>query len=167
MNDSEPVRHARAAAQRLLAYRPRSEAEVRERLSRRYPPDAVDGALESLKRAGLVDDTAFAQLWTESRVTHRPRSAALIRRELLQKGVHSDTVEAAVDGVDDAENAYRAAARLAERLRDESREVFRRRVWAHLQRRGFGSAAVRSAVSRLWDETRDGASAPPADAGCR
>jgi regulatory protein len=167
MKDSEPDRGARAAAQRLLAYRPRSEAELRKRLSRRYPPSAVDGALESLKRAGLVDDTAFAQLWTESRVTHRPRSAALIRRELLQKGVSSGTVEAAVDGVDDAENAYRAAARLAERLRDESREVFRRRVWAYLQRRGFGYSAVRSAASRLWDETRDGASAPPADAGCR
>ena len=168
MKDSEPDdRQARAAAQRLLASRPRSEAEIRQRLSRRYPPSAVDGALESLKRAGLIDDTAFAHLWTESRVTHRPRSSALIRRELLQKGVSSDTAEAAVDGVDDAENAYRAAARLAERLRDESREAFRRRIWSYLQRRGFGSAAVRSAVSRLWDETRDGASAPPADADCR
>ena len=167
MNDSEPVRHARAAAQRLLAYRPRSEAEVRERLSRRFPPDAVEDALRSLKRAGLLDDTDFARLWTESRVTHRPRSAARIRRELLDKGVSRDTVEAAVDGVDDAENAYRAASRLADRLRGERREIFFRRIWSHLQRRGFGSSAARSAADRLWDETRDDASAHPADVGLR
>ena len=167
MKDSDPERHARAAAQRLLAYRPRSEAEIRERLSRRYPPNAVDDALRSLKRAGLLDDTDFARLWTESRLTHRPRSAARIRRELLDKGVSRDTAETAIDGIDDAENAYRAAARLAERLRGESREAFRRRVWSYLQRRGFGSAAVRSAVSRLWDETRNGASVPRADAGWR
>ncbi len=167
MNDSEPVRHARAAAMRLVSYRPRSEAEVRERLSRRFPPPAVDDALQSLKRAGLLDDVAFARLWTESRLSHRPRAASRIRRELLDKGVSPDTVEAAVDGVDDAENAYRAASRLADRLRGESRETFHRRVWSHLQRRGFGSSAVRSAASRLWDETRDEASAHPADAGLR
>ena len=167
MNDSEPVRHARAAALRLVSYRPRSEAEVRERLSRRFPPPAVDGALQSLKRAGLLDDTDFARLWTESRVSHRPRAASRIRRELLDKGVSPDTVEAALDGVDDAENAYRAASRLAVRLRGESREVFTRRIWAHLQRRGFGSSAVRSAASRLWDEIRDETSAHSTDAGLR
>ncbi len=167
MNDSEPLKHARAAALRLVSYRPRSEAEVRERLSRRFPPSAVDDALQSLKRAGLLDDTDFARMWTESRVTHRPRAASRIRRELLDKGVSPDTVEAAVDGVDDTENAYRAASRLADRLRGERREVFTRRIWAHLQRRGFGSSAVRSAASRLWDETREEASAHPADAGLR
>ena len=154
MNDSEPVRHARAAAQRLLAYRPRSEAEVRSRLSRRFPPCAVDGALDSLKRAGLVDDDAFAQLWTDSRVSHRPRGAALIRRELLAKGVARDTAEAAVEGVDDSENAYRAAQRLADRLSGEDHDTFTRRVWAFLQRRGFGRSAARNAAARLWDDTR-------------
>ena len=154
MNDSEPVKHARAAAQRLLAYRPRSEAEVRTRLSRRFPPCAVDGALDSLKRAGLVDDDAFARLWTDSRVSHRPRSAALIRRELLEKGVSRETAEAATEGVDDAENAYRAGVRLAERLGGEDRDAFNRRVWAFLQRRGFGRSAARNAAERLWDDTR-------------
>lgn len=167
MNDSEPSKRALAAALRLVSYRPRSEAEVRERLSRRFPPSAVDGALRSLKRSGLLDDVAFARLWTESRVTHRPRAASRIRRELLDKGVSPDTVEAAVDGVDDAENAYRAASRLADRLRGESRQTFDRRVWSHLQRRGFGRSAVRSAASRLWEETCNGASAHPADAGLR
>ena len=167
MNDSEPVRHAHAAALRLVSYRPCSEAEVRERLSRRFPPSAVDDALRSLKRSGLLDDVAFARLWTESRVSHRPRAAARIKRELLDKGVSPDTVEAAVDGVDDTENAYRAAFRLADRLRGETRDKFYRRVWSYLQRRGFGGSAARSAASRLWDETRGEAPADSVDAGLR
>ena len=152
MNDSEPVKHARAAAQRLLAYRPRSEAEVRTRLSRRFPPCAVDGALDSLKRAGLVDDDAFARLWTDSRVSHRPRSAALIRRELLEKGVSRETAEAATEGVDDAENAYRAGLRWLPSLAAADYDTFRRRLWGRLERRGFPQSLIRETVARLWEE---------------
>ena len=149
---TEPVRQAHAAAQRLLAYRPRSQAELRSRLSRRFPADAVDAALRSLERAGLVDDHAFARMWTDSRVSHRPRSAALIRRELLAKGVARDTADDAVQDLDDAENAYRAAERYAARLPMHDPDAFTRRVWAYLRRRGFSGSAVRDAASRLWDD---------------
>ena len=59
MTTDQSFRQAQGAALRLLSYRPRSEAELRGRLSRRFPSHTVDGVLRSLKRQSLVDDQAF------------------------------------------------------------------------------------------------------------
>src|SRR4030042_4224 len=56
------------AAIRYLAYRPRSEAEIRERLQRRgYDSACLEITLARLKEQGLVDDTAFARFWKDNR----------------------------------------------------------------------------------------------------
>ena len=56
------------AAIRFLGYRPRSEAEVRQRLRRHgFDSDSINKALARLKEQGLVDDTAFARFWKENR----------------------------------------------------------------------------------------------------
>ena len=57
MNDSEPFQRASAAALRYLSHRPRSEAEVRTRLARRFPPNVVDSVMEELSLRGLTDDS--------------------------------------------------------------------------------------------------------------
>ena len=56
------------AAGHYLSYRPRSEAEVRERLKRRgFDGDSVEAVIAKLKEQGLVDDMAFAQFWKDNR----------------------------------------------------------------------------------------------------
>ena len=63
------------AAFRYLSYRPRSEAELRERLKRRgFEADSMEAVLTRLREQGLVDDLAFAQFWKDNRETFRPRS---------------------------------------------------------------------------------------------
>ena len=94
MKDGEAFKRATSAALRFLSYRARSEAEVRTRLLRRFPLQTVDLVLEDLTRQGLVDDSEFATLWKQSRDAHRPRSAFLIRRELVAKGVAGDVAVA-------------------------------------------------------------------------
>ena len=63
------------AAVHYLGYRPRSEAELRQRLSRRsFDSASIEAVLKLLKEQALVDDVAFAQFWRESRQSFRPRS---------------------------------------------------------------------------------------------
>ena len=50
MNDSDSFERASAAALRLLSHRPRSEAETRTRLRRRFPAHVVERVMESLTR---------------------------------------------------------------------------------------------------------------------
>src|SRR5271157_481574 len=75
-------------AYRFLSYRPRSEAEMKERLRRRgLDGSKIEIIINKLKEQKLLDDTAFAQFWKENRDTFRPRSQRLTRMELKKKGV--------------------------------------------------------------------------------
>jgi regulatory protein len=145
---------ALASAMRLLSYRPRSEAELRQRLARRgAPTDIVDGAISRLRELGLVDDTAFARSWVEGRSRLSPRSRRLLRRELQAKGIGGDAAREALGPLDDEDAALRAGERRAAAMRGLPRPEFRRRLGDLLRRRGFDAETVRRTVERLW---RDG-----------
>ncbi len=141
-----------ATALRYLSSRPRSEREVRRRLERAYDAHAVEHALERLRELALLDDAAFASAWSRSRADHRPRSAAMIRRELQAKGVEREVAQESVEPLDDAENAYRAGLRWLPSLASADYDTFRKRLWGRLQRRGFAPALIRETVARLWAE---------------
>ena len=167
MNDTEPFQRARDAALRFLSYRPRSEAEVKTRLQRRFPSYVVQQVMETLAEQDLLDDATFAKLWRNSRDTLNPRSAAAIKRELVAKGVASETAAAAVADVDDNDSAYRAGLKPARRLDQADFPTFRRRLWGYLQRRGFSHSVTRQTIARLWDERQEKDNQPPDDASAR
>ncbi|MBI2855287.1 MAG: regulatory protein RecX [Chloroflexi bacterium] len=152
MNEADVLEKAVAAGLRFLSYRPRSEAEMRDRLRRRYSDEVVQAAIQRLKEDGLVDDRAFALAWSESRASHRPRSAALVRRELLEKGVPRDIAQEAAVTVDDEVSAYSAGQRAAASLTEADYQTFRRRLWGYLHRRGFSQSIIRRTTRRLWEE---------------
>ena len=145
---------ARDIALRFLAYRPRSEAEVRRRLAKDFPAQVIDPLVEALVRQGLIDDRAFARQWRAGRERRRPRSQRLIRQELLHRGLSAEVIAESLEGFDDEANAYLAAERPARRLaaRGADKEEFRRRMAALLGRRGFGFGAIRQTTRRLWQE---------------
>ena len=152
MSDDRQYQKARDAALRLLTHRPRSESEVSIRLAQRFPEDIVDRVVASLREQSFLNDDEFARLWTESRDNHNPRSAAAIRRELLEKGVSKAIAEEAVADVDDSDGAYRAAVKFSRRLAGAEYESFHHRLWGHLQRRGYNATVSRQTATRLWEE---------------
>jgi regulatory protein len=142
------------AALRFLGARPRSEREIRARLAKhQFAPEMVDGAIERLRRIGLVDDAAFAEYWVEQRQTHRPRGGRLLKQELRAKGIDVETAAAAIPVNDDADDAYRAAQRKAHSLRALDERTFKQRLGGFLQRRGFDYETTRSVVARLLEES--------------
>lgn len=141
------------AAAHYLGYRPRSEAEVRERLQRRgFDGDSVDAVIAKLNEQGLVDDMAFAQFWKDNRESFSPRSQWLTKLELRRKGVGDDIIDQVVDAVDDADSAYRAAVSKARSLPQSDYQSFRRRLGEYLKRRGFGYGVINHTVERVWQE---------------
>ncbi len=143
-------------AYRFLSYRPRSEAEMKERLHSRGIEDSkIEIIINKLKEQHLLDDTAFAQFWKENRDTFRPRSQRLTRLELKKKGVADEIVKEVTDDSNDMDSAYQAALKKARRLAGEDYEVFHRRVGDFLKRRGFGYTVIHQTVKRLWQETKE------------
>ena len=149
---------AEVAFQRVLqflSYRPRSQAEVEAYLQRRKVTPAVrQEVMDRLVQARLLDDQEFARYWVENREVFRPRGVYSLRFELRSKGVDEVTIQRAVEGLDEADSAYRAAAERARRLKGLGYADFRRRLAGFLQRRGFGYDITKDTVDRLWREAQ-------------
>lgn len=151
--DEDARRRGLEAAYRLLAARPRSERELRDRLARRgFRRGQIDFVTGRLRELGYLDDAGFARYWTEQRAERSPRARRLIRAELVSKGVSGDIATSAVEDVSDEEAAYRAAGRRLRALRGLEYREFRERLGAFLTRRGFGYEVARRTIQRCWEE---------------
>ena len=136
-------------AVRLLTYRPRSVAEVRRNLAgKQIPEPVIDAAIERLGRLGYLDDKAFARFWVENRNTFKPLSPRALRYELRQKGVAGADIDAALADLDSHETAYRAVESQLRRHRQKSRDEFRHKISAFLQRRGFNYGTIHEVVEQ-------------------
>ena len=126
-------------------------------MRRKFSHNIAEQVVADLRERSLVDDAEFARLWTESRLRSKPRSAWLLKRELIGKGIRSDLAEDAVSECDDSENAYRAALGYSHRLDGTDYETFHRRLYGYMGRRGFSASVSRSVISSLWNAREEGA----------
>lgn len=139
----------------FLSYRARSESEIRKNLQKHEIPEIViEETLERLRKDKLVDDGQFAQTWVENRSTFRPRSRRMLAMELRQKGLDDESMESALEDVDDEALAYEAAQKRAPRFNNLEWIEFRKKLSGFLARRGFSYSVITPVVSRIWKETR-------------
>lgn len=157
LTGSDQLQRCLEAAYRYLGYRPRSESEIRERLQRRgFAAETVDAAIGRLREQNLLNDGDFAQFWKDNRESFSPRSRWLTGLELKRKGVTNDVIEQVVAGMDDGENAYRAALQKARRGVPADYQSFRRRLGDYLRRRGFNYEVIGHTVEKVWQERGNG-----------
>ncbi len=153
LRDDDAVNRAVNQAVRFLSYRPRSTSEVRQNLADKKIPEAViAAAVDRLNALGYLDDGAFARFWVENRNTFKPLSARALRYELRQKGVADTDIDLALSDLDTFDAAYRAAQSQVRRQRQKTRQEFRNKLGAFLQRRGFDYETIRQVVEQLIDE---------------
>ena len=135
----------------LIAQRPRTATDLRDRLGDRFDEQAVEAALARLTELGYVDDAAWATGYV-ARTRSTERSARVLRSELREHGVEADTAAAALLEHDDAAAALTAARRLARSGRGRPPDARDRRLLAALARRGFAFDTIERALSRLREE---------------
>ena len=141
------------AAALILSYRPRSEPELRTKLSEKnFPEVSINEVISRMKEQGLVNDEDFAEFWKDNRDSFSPRSQWLTGQELRRKGVSEEIISRVVGELDDEDSAYRAARKKARNLPRNNYQNFFRRLGEHLQRRGFTYGVIKVTVQRLWDE---------------
>ena len=155
-------------AVKLLAAKPRSVAELRERLLEKEWTDeaAADYAVAKLTEYGYLDDEQFALSFAQSRVRQKPVGRQRLARDLKNKKLDPETAEQALEKafeetpeaklIDEAV-ARRVRLRGRPRTREESKSLF-----DHLLRRGFSIDLVINKVralsaSSLDDEAGDAA----------
>ena len=160
MEVADGVARAMVEAHRLIDHRMRTRRELSHKLaSRGRSPEIIENVLDRLENAGLIDDARFARLWIDERLRTRPVGLALLRRELRQKGIDAEIVEAALEesasGEEETERAYEALLRQSRRYARLDRDAAHRRMVAFLGRRGFGQAVIYHVVHRVLDEIEE------------
>lgn len=141
--EQTPYERTLARAFRLLAAKPRSVAELRERLLEKPWADeaTVDRVISRLSELGYLDDTQYATGYATSKLTTRPLGRTRLRRDLRRKKVASEAAEQALDEVyserseeDLIDQAIARRVRLKGRpqTREETKKLF-----DYLMRLGF------------------------------
>ena len=146
---------AHRAALRALARRAHARFDLRRRLlQKQHPPAAVDGALDRLSAAGLLNDAQFALDYAAAKA-RRGRGPARLMHDLQSQGVDRRVAEEAVrtslasEGVDPARAVRALAEKRAKQLAGLPPVVRKRRLVAFLVRRGFTGGEVRDVVESL------------------
>lgn len=155
-------------AVKLLAAKPRSVEELRERLLEKEWTDeaAVEHALGKLKEYGYLDDARFAFGFASYRVRQKPVGRQRLARDLQMKKVSRETAGEALDLVYEETSEEQLTERAIEkRVRLRGRPATRQEtksLYDHLLRLGFPYdliiRKVREASSADLDESDDEAS---------
>src|SRR5258706_5569194 len=151
---------AKEAALRFPASGPRTEREVVDRLiGRGYVPDAVERAVERLRRVSLLDDRAYLGWFVRNELLRKPQGIRLLQTKLATRGLPRPLVQSAEDAIradpDLAEaslqtevgRAEAAAAQVRRRLARRDADERRRLLEAALLRRGFSWDTIRDLVN--------------------
>lgn len=138
----------------FLSYRARSLEEVRKNLEKHEIPETViQGTLERLQSAGLLNDHDFARTWVENRNTFRPRGRRALRMELRQKGLSESVIETTLQETTDEEVlALEAARKHLRKLQGLDWLEFRKKMGGFLSRRGFPYEVIASVTRQVWQE---------------
>ncbi len=155
--DADPVEVAKQIVLHQISVSAKSRHQLAQALARRAVPDAAaEQALDRFTELGYIDDAAFARAWVDSRQRTRGLAAPALRRELRDKGIGTEIIDAVllecVDG--DAERAV--AGELVDKklrsMRGVDRDTATRRLVSMLARKGYQSSVAYSVVRERLDE---------------
>jgi regulatory protein len=142
-------------AVKLLAAKPRSTAELRERLLEKEwaTPEAADYAIAKLSEYGYLNDEQFAFGYASARVRQKPVGRGRLARDLQMKKIDRELAEQTLEKVFDETSESELIDRAIERrtrlrgrptTRQENKSLF-----DHLLRRGFSYDLIINKVRAL------------------
>jgi len=112
-------------------------------------------AIAKLREQNLSDDLAFAQFWKENRLSFRPKSKRVIKRELRDKKIDAEIIEQVTKDIDDEEIAYKLGFDRLPALAHLDYPDFYRRLSSYLAYRGFSYEVIKHTASLLWQEREE------------
>lgn len=143
----------------MLAKRPCSENEIRQKLLRRkFIPDVTELVIYKLKKEHLLNDHDFCEQWVRYRTgcKYGPR---VIRTELRMKGISDDIILSVLEKLDEEDN-FNNALSLSfkywkKKKPDEDIQKSRRRVISALVRKGYDWSTAQKACDMAESEIKN------------
>ena len=147
-------------AVKLLAAKPRSVRELRERLLEKLWTDEsiVDAVIEKLKEYKYLDDEQFAHDLAISKLRQKPQGKRRLQQTMSQKKLDKDVVETAIaeafeklpeDELIDQAIAKRLKLKGTPETREETKKFY-----DHLMRQGFDFDLIREKMAVIPNKSR-------------
>lgn len=160
----EEISSAKGVALRFLARRPRTVREIRDRLrAEEFSDGDIEQTIESLKRAGLVNDAEFARMYISDALSARATGKLLLRRKLLLLGIDKNVIDSALRSafaaVDEQAEAVDAGKRFLKKSAATHKPAnpaqLRQRLSSFLGRRGFTWETIEPVIKALIKEQEE------------
>lgn len=154
---SDNVQKYRNRALHLLKYRPRSVAEIKQRLQKAGAlEEEIKEVIDTLLEHDLLNDKEFAQWLVTSRVSHKSRGIQAVKAELYKFGIDKELIKEIISKVD-SEELVESAKLLLEKKRSKlaGLEAFKQKqkAFQYLSSRGYSYDVIRTAID-AWQEDK-------------
>lgn len=142
-------------AVKLLAAKPRSVRELRERLLEKYwtNDEIVSGVIEKLEEYGYLDDEKYASDLALSKLRQKPQGKRRLQQAMSQKKLDREVVDTAIDAAfEKMPEAELIDQAIEKRIRLKGRPETRadtKRFYDYLLRQGFAFDLIRQKISEL------------------
>ena len=142
-------------AVKLLAAKPRSVGELRERLLEKNWTNAeiVDRVVDKLKEYSYLDDTKFASDLALSKLRQKPQGKRRLQQSLSQKKLSKEDVQTAIaSAFERMPETELIDVAIAKRLRLKGKPETRddtKKFYDHLMRQGFDFDLTRSKMAEV------------------
>jgi regulatory protein len=143
------------AAIRFLSFRPRSEKELRDYLTKKKcDPLISKRIIESLTRDKFLNDEEFVKWWVEQRTILKPKASRVIKYELKQKGISRELIDSFFEDEESSTSDFTKALNLAEKKMVRLGKIEdRRRIYEKLGRflasKGFDWDTIKEVIDRI------------------
>jgi regulatory protein len=153
---ADPEGVARTIVLDSLTGQARTRKELADKLAKREVPDEVaTELLDRFTEVGLIDDSAYARQWVESRHRSRGLAPRALAQELRRKGVGDEEAKEALEQIDEDDQRAAARALVDKKMRSMAgldRQVATRRLAGMLARKGYAAGLAFSVVREALGE---------------
>lgn len=142
-------------AVKLLAAKPRSVRELRERLLEKLwtNDEIVNAVIEKLKEYKYLDDEQYARDLAVSKLRQKPQGKRRLQQTMSQKKFDKETVEAAIsEAFEKLPEEDLIDQTISKRLRLKGKPETRedtKKFYDHLLRQGFGFDLIREKMTAV------------------
>ncbi len=149
--ESDNHEKALQKALHFIAYQPRTEKEIRDKLTHSgFDESVIEAAMAELSEKGYLNDAHFAMNWVESRAASKPRSRRFYSYELKRKGISESIINQAIETApEDGDLAYALGCKYLKRFAALDEAEFQKKMQGVLARRAFSYDIIKETINQL------------------
>ena len=137
---------------KLITIKDRTEKELRDKLrEKNYDENTIEEEIEFLSNYGYINDSRYAEHFTNDAINLKKWGKSRIRTELLRRGIDRDIVDEAVEEAFADVEDDRLYSEMKKRYSnaDFSNMKERTRIFNFYFRRGFSPDEIKGAMNRM------------------